>query len=169
MIAEQLESPRDLQNMRLVCKQFARATTSLFLDKLASDRVIYVSSESVATFVKFIVRFPYIINRIKHFTIVSEVLKHCEQGYDWAWNVVAGHYSVIITDGDMVIIDRLHALHEEAITYSNAFIMTGRFRLMLGAIFAHCTKLGAVTLRHLKVDTPIHVGFPARANRFIGR
>lgn len=163
-IAGYLDNARDIGNLRLVNKHFARATTGTFFRSLLQDRVIYPRYESVGRFVALLVRFPALGPSVRYLTLVTDGMKMPEYGYMWAWEDLQNWENVDFTAEDLHLMGEISNDHVGDMALTNSFINGGGYRTMLGLIFERCSNIRFVFRRVLKVgDLPMKI-LPARAN-----
>ncbi|KAF2820986.1 hypothetical protein CC86DRAFT_459210 [Ophiobolus disseminans] len=145
--------PKALKNMRLVSRHFAGAASHTWVCSLASGRTLQPKLVKLARFLSLLVRFPALRVRVLDLTLMAEVLRVHEYGYNWAWEQLQDSEQVDFTEEDMDIIHKVNTAHAEVVRAAdNSFIYTGAYRTMLCLIFKFCPNLASVRPRQNLLD-----------------
>lgn len=146
-IAGHLDNARDLGNLRLLNKQYAQATSGVFLRNLT----IYPRFTSVARFLTLLIDSPTLSRCARELTLVMDGMKMPEYGYPWAWEDLQNWENIDFTGQDIRLINAINDDHARDLAATASFTNSGGYRTMLGLIFARCPNLRIVFKRNIKV------------------
>jgi hypothetical protein len=150
-IASHLENRFDICNMRIVSKRFACALLPTFSRALVQERTVYPRYDSVAHFTFLLRTFSALSFYVRSICLVAEGLNMHEYGAMWAWEALLQWRGYNCTGKDMDIINEINTAHANNVATSNAFIISGGYRNMLGQLLATCPNLEVLNIRKLKV------------------